>query len=125
MRFDVLVSLFRVASFVVAIYAMPSPVLAHRGGGAADVPTVSAPEIGNAAPVFSSSTMASPEATRSAPCDDGGGCSGGAACCALIIPYVPPLIFQPSRAPNFVRLSDDIRGGVVPNVYRRPPRTFA
>ena len=133
MRMDLqLIRLLGAAIVMIAVYAMPSAALAHQNHEAAPV-SMTASDKATASDDRSEETSSLPaEAVELASQQDAAEiavqcpcCSGGSSCCAPAISNtshnvdLPPVGHLRALAPN------PVFGGVDPNGFRRPPRTFA
>ena len=119
---------------MIAVYAMPSAAFAHQRHGA---------EVASASPIAAAESTASAEAegTEAQPSERSGQqasrdpadkrpcnavcCSGGSSCCAPAIDNCSFGLGSPPRVRTLVLAPVAVFGAVDPNLFRRPPRSFA
>ena len=127
MRMDLqLIRLLGAAIVMIAVYAMPSAALAHEAHDAAAISVAVADDTSEARSSLPAEgvDLASRRDVPDVPCN-AACCSGGSSCCAPAIGHVSHNADLPQTGQLRALAPSPVFGGVDPNGFRRPPRTFA
>lgn len=122
------------AIVMIAVYAMPSAAFAHQGHGtdvsaassiasAENTASVEGSNAAEAQPSGRTAQQASRQPADERPCN-AVCCTGGASCCAPAIDTSSSGLDSPQRVRTLVLPRAAVFGGVDPNLFRRPPRSF-